>query len=205
VKLFEGISKEILLMNIETLLKIILTPALLLLISGTIALGQGTELQVRYRIVNLGAVATCNQILNSHSVVGSHNPGGDQRHATFGRSLRGFQRESGHGLDSSSVLGQQFKPRGVSETEPRVSERVSRGNTTGDRWSGSVIIATFQLIMASWSDPKSPGIHLNSVIPAGSGYDVVVARRINNGGEIAGGALFDGQIPGHAVVLVPVY
>jgi uncharacterized membrane protein len=56
-----------------------------------------------------------------------------------------------------------------------------------------------------WLTPDSPGIDLTTVIQPNTGYEVVVARSINNRGEIAGGAFLDGVMLGHAIVLVPVH
>jgi probable HAF family extracellular repeat protein len=56
-----------------------------------------------------------------------------------------------------------------------------------------------------WPSPNHPGIDLNTLIPANSGYEIVVARSINDRGEIAGGAFFNGGTVGHAIVLVPVH
>jgi probable HAF family extracellular repeat protein len=55
-----------------------------------------------------------------------------------------------------------------------------------------------------WPSSTSQGIDLNTVIPQGSGLEIVIARSINNRGEIAGGAYLNGQPPAHAIVLVPV-
>ena len=55
-----------------------------------------------------------------------------------------------------------------------------------------------------WPSPNSQGIDLNTVIPPGSGLELIQARSINNRGEISGGAYLNGVPPGHAVVLVPI-
>jgi uncharacterized membrane protein len=55
-----------------------------------------------------------------------------------------------------------------------------------------------------WPSPTSQGIDLNTVIPPGSGLELILARSINNRGEISGGAYLNGEPPGHAVVLVPI-
>jgi uncharacterized membrane protein len=56
-----------------------------------------------------------------------------------------------------------------------------------------------------WPTPNSPGVDLTTVIQSGTGYEVVVARSINNRGEIAGGAFLNGNELGHAVVLTPMH
>jgi probable HAF family extracellular repeat protein len=54
-----------------------------------------------------------------------------------------------------------------------------------------------------WASPTSQGIDLNTVIPPGSGWELIVARSINNRGEISGAGLLNGEQ--HAVALIPVH
>ena len=54
-----------------------------------------------------------------------------------------------------------------------------------------------------WASPASQGIDLNTVIPPGSGWELIVARSINNRGEISGAGLLNGEQ--HAVALIPVH
>ena len=55
-----------------------------------------------------------------------------------------------------------------------------------------------------WANPTKPGIDLNTVIPPNSGWELVIARSINNRGEITGGGFLNGDEAQHAVVLIPV-
>jgi probable HAF family extracellular repeat protein len=54
-----------------------------------------------------------------------------------------------------------------------------------------------------WASPASQGIDLNTVIPPGSGWELIVARSINNRGEISGAGVLNGEQ--HAVALIPVH
>jgi probable HAF family extracellular repeat protein len=54
-----------------------------------------------------------------------------------------------------------------------------------------------------WPSSASQGIDLNTLIPPGSGWELVVARSINNRGEITGAARVNGAF--HAYVLIPVH
>ena len=53
-----------------------------------------------------------------------------------------------------------------------------------------------------WPSSASQGIDLNTVIPSDSGWELVVARGINNRGEIAGTGFLNGEQ--HGYVLIPV-
>lgn len=53
-----------------------------------------------------------------------------------------------------------------------------------------------------WPSSASPGIDLNTVIPSDSGWELLVARGINNRGEIVGTGFLNGAQ--HAYVLIPV-
>jgi probable HAF family extracellular repeat protein len=53
-----------------------------------------------------------------------------------------------------------------------------------------------------WPSSTSQGIDLNALIPPDSGWELNVARGVNNRGEIAGSGLFNGAL--HAYVLIPV-
>lgn len=52
-----------------------------------------------------------------------------------------------------------------------------------------------------WTSSNSPGVDLNTVIPADSGWELTIARSVNNRGEITGGGIFNGAM--HAYVLIP--
>ena len=54
-----------------------------------------------------------------------------------------------------------------------------------------------------WASPTSQGVDLNTVIPPGSGWELKVARSINNRGEISGAGLLNGE--DHAFALIPVH
>ena len=54
-----------------------------------------------------------------------------------------------------------------------------------------------------WPSSTSPGIDLNTVIPPDSGWELGVARSINNRGEITGAGILNGAF--HAYVLIPVH
>jgi probable HAF family extracellular repeat protein len=54
-----------------------------------------------------------------------------------------------------------------------------------------------------WASPTSQGVDLNTVIPPGSGWELIIARSINNRGEISGAGLLNGEQ--HAVALIPVH
>jgi probable HAF family extracellular repeat protein len=54
----------------------------------------------------------------------------------------------------------------------------------------------------TWPSSASQGIDLNTVIPSNSGWELMVARSINNRGEIAGTGFFNGAE--HGYVLIPV-
>jgi probable HAF family extracellular repeat protein len=56
-----------------------------------------------------------------------------------------------------------------------------------------------------WASPTSPGIDLNAAIPSDSGWELVIARSINNRGEITGAGFLNGDDTQHAIVLVPVH
>jgi probable HAF family extracellular repeat protein len=53
-----------------------------------------------------------------------------------------------------------------------------------------------------WPSSTSQGIDLNTVIPSDSGWELSVARGINNRGQIAGTGFLNGAK--HAYVLIPV-
>jgi uncharacterized membrane protein len=53
-----------------------------------------------------------------------------------------------------------------------------------------------------WPSSASPGIDLNTVIPSDSGWELLLARGINNRGEIVGTGFLNGAQ--HAYVLIPV-
>ena len=54
-----------------------------------------------------------------------------------------------------------------------------------------------------WPSSTSPGIDLNTVIPADSGWELGVARSVNNRGEITGAGILNGA--SHGYVLIPVH
>ena len=54
-----------------------------------------------------------------------------------------------------------------------------------------------------WPSSTSPGIDLNTVIPPDSGWELGVARSVNNRGEITGAGILNGAF--HAYVLIPVH
>jgi probable HAF family extracellular repeat protein len=54
-----------------------------------------------------------------------------------------------------------------------------------------------------WPSSTSPGIDLNTVIPPDAGWELGVARSINNRGEITGAGVLNGAF--HAYVLIPVH
>jgi probable HAF family extracellular repeat protein len=53
-----------------------------------------------------------------------------------------------------------------------------------------------------WPNSNSPGIDLNTLIPSDSGWELALARGVNNRGEITGQGYLNGV--GHACVLIPV-
>jgi probable HAF family extracellular repeat protein len=53
-----------------------------------------------------------------------------------------------------------------------------------------------------WPSSASQGIDLNTVIPSDSGWELMVARGINNRGEIAGTGFLNGEK--HGYVLIPM-
>ncbi|HZD93181.1 MAG TPA: hypothetical protein VE133_02945, partial [Candidatus Sulfotelmatobacter sp.] len=53
-----------------------------------------------------------------------------------------------------------------------------------------------------WPSSTTEGIDLNTLIPPDSGWELVIARGINNRGEITGGGFFNGTL--HAYALIPV-
>jgi probable HAF family extracellular repeat protein len=53
-----------------------------------------------------------------------------------------------------------------------------------------------------WPISASPGVDLNTMIPSDSGWELAVARGINNRGEIAGTGFLNGEK--HGYVLIPV-
>ena len=54
-----------------------------------------------------------------------------------------------------------------------------------------------------WPSSTSPGIDLNTVIPPDSGWELAVARGVNNRGEIVGAGFLNGAL--HAYVLIPMH
>jgi len=89
------------------------------------------------------------------------------------------------------------------------SDEFSNGTAEAINEKGQIVGTAFNSDFSDphaffWPSPTSPGIDLNTVIPAGSGLEIAIARSINNRGEIAGAAYPNGQPPAHAVVLIPV-
>lgn len=108
-------------MKTRILLKTTFTLLLSLLTGMTIASGQGTPSQVRYQVIDLGADGTANQILDSGRVIGSHNPGGTDRHAAFWPdtqsapidlgTLPGNQGSRGFGINTQGqMVGYDYIP-----------------------------------------------------------------------------------------------
>src|SRR5262249_44703043 len=54
-----------------------------------------------------------------------------------------------------------------------------------------------------WPSSTSQGIDLNTLIPPDLGWELVVARGINNRGEITGAGFLNGAL--HAYALIPVH
>jgi uncharacterized membrane protein len=74
-----------------------------------------------------------------------------------------------------------------------------KGQIVGEAFNSD--FSDFQAFM--WPSSTSQGIDLNTVIPSDSGWELVVARGINNRGEIAGTGFLNGAK--HAYVLIPVH
>jgi probable HAF family extracellular repeat protein len=54
-----------------------------------------------------------------------------------------------------------------------------------------------------WPNSNSPGVDLNTLIPSDSGWELQIARCVNNRGEITGYGLLNGIV--HAYALIPVH
>ena len=73
-----------------------------------------------------------------------------------------------------------------------------RGQIVGEAFNSD--FSDFHAFM--WPSSASQGIDLNTVIPSDSGWELLVARGINNRGEIVGTGLLNGAL--HGYVLIPV-
>jgi probable HAF family extracellular repeat protein len=88
------------------------------------------------------------------------------------------------------------------------SPEFSNGTAEGINEQGQIVGTAFNADFSAdhaffWPSPTSAGIDLNTVIPAGSGWELAVARSINNRGEITVGGVLNGTQ--HTAVLVPVH
>jgi len=84
----------------------------------------------------------------------------------------------------------------------------SNGTAEGINENGQIVgtvyngdFSDFHAFM--WPSSASQGIDLNTLISPDSGWELVVARSVNNRGEIAGAGFLNGAF--HAYVLIPVH
>ncbi|PYL10152.1 MAG: hypothetical protein DME33_01735 [Verrucomicrobia bacterium] len=145
------------------------------------------------------------------------SPGGDFIYTDIGLSS-GFSVAPGLN-NAGSVVGYAYNA-DYSETRAvfwasSVSSAVvlsttgefSNGTAEGINEKGQIVgtaynsdFSDFHAFM--WPNSASQGIDLNALIPPDSGWELVVARGINNRGEITGLGLFNGTV--HAYALIPV-
>ena len=93
---------------------------------------------------------------------------------------------------------------GPSSAAPGVANRTDGYALVSTVSPGTVFNSDFSDSHAFlWASPTSQGIDLNTVIPPGSGWELIVARSINNRGEISGAGVLNGEQ--HAVALIPVH
>lgn len=108
-------------MKIKTLLLTTFRATILALLSAATVFAQTASAQVRYQVIDLGADGTANQILDSGRVMGSHNPGGTDRHAAFWPdtqsapidlgTLPGNQGSRGFGINTQGqMVGYDYIP-----------------------------------------------------------------------------------------------
>jgi probable HAF family extracellular repeat protein len=95
-------------------------------------------------------------------------------------------------------------PSAILSTTGEFSNGAAEGINDKGQIVGTVFNSDFSDTHAfMWPSSTSPGIDLNTVIPPDSGWELGVARAVNNRGEITGAGIFNGAF--HAYALIPVH